>query len=77
MTGGFLYLETGVGFSRRVGPPIVSAAVATLVLTNFAMVLLAERASHDGHLFGAIWPIALTSTVAVVMVMSFLFKSIV
>ncbi|WP_166038136.1 EAL domain-containing protein [Sphingosinicella sp. YJ22] len=66
-----------MGFSRRVGPPIVSAAVATLVLTNFAMVLLAERASHDGHLFGAIWPIALTSTVAVVMVMSFLFKSIV
>ncbi|HEY0324557.1 MAG TPA: EAL domain-containing protein [Allosphingosinicella sp.] len=66
-----------MGFSRRVGPPIVSAAVATLVLTNFAMVLLAERASHDGTLFGSIWPIALTSTVAVVMVMSFLFRSIV
>ena len=66
-----------MGFSRRVGPPIVSAAVATLVLTNFAMVLLAERASHDGTLFDSIWPIALTSTVAVVMVMSFLFRSIV
>ena len=66
-----------MGFSRRVGPPIVSAAVATLVLTNFAMVLLAERASHDGVLFDAMWPIALTSTVAVVLVMSFLFKSIV
>ena len=77
MNGGFTCLEIGVGFSRRVGPPIVSAAVATLVLTNFAMVLLADRASQDGHLFAAIWPIALTSTVAVVLVMSFLFKSIV
>ena len=66
-----------MGFSRRVGPPIVSAAVATLVLTNFAMVLLANRASQDGHLFSAIWPIALTSTVAVILVMSFLFRSIV
>jgi len=67
-----------LGYSRRVGPPIVSAAVATLVLTNFAMVMLAERASGpDNQPFSAIWPVALTSTVAVVLVMSFLFKSIV
>ncbi|HEY0114707.1 MAG TPA: EAL domain-containing protein [Allosphingosinicella sp.] len=67
-----------MGYSRRVGPPIVSAAVATLVLTNFAMVMLANSASGPaGELFGSIWPIALTSTVAVVLVMSFLFKSIV
>jgi diguanylate cyclase (GGDEF)-like protein len=66
-----------LGYSRRVGPPIVSAAVATLVLTNFAMVLLAQRAGGaGGELFSAIWPVALTSTVAVVLVMSFLFKSI-
>ena len=64
-------------YSRRVGPPIVSAAVATLVLTNFAMVMLAHRAGGpEGHLFASIWPIALTSTVAVVLVMSLLFKSI-
>jgi diguanylate cyclase (GGDEF)-like protein len=70
-------LETGLGYSRRVGPPIVSAAVATLVLTNFAMVMLAQRAGGPGgDLFAAIWPVALTSTVAVVLVMSFLFKSI-
>ena len=67
-----------MGYSRRVGPPIVSAAVATLVLTNFAMVMLAQAASGPaGSLFGSIWPVALTSTVAVVLVMSFLFKSIV
>jgi diguanylate cyclase (GGDEF)-like protein len=52
--------------------------VATLVLTNFAMVLLAQRAGGpNGDFFSAIWPVALTSTVAVVLVMSFLFKSIV
>jgi diguanylate cyclase (GGDEF)-like protein len=67
----------GLGYSRRVGPPIVSAAVATLVLTNFAMVMLAHRAGGpEGELFSAIWPVALTSAVAVIMVMSFLFKSI-
>ncbi|HZG46548.1 MAG TPA: diguanylate cyclase, partial [Allosphingosinicella sp.] len=66
-----------MGYSRRVGPPIVSAAVATLVLTNFAMVMLAQRAGGpEGELFSSIWPVALTSTVAVVLVMSFLFKSI-
>jgi diguanylate cyclase (GGDEF)-like protein len=42
------------------------------------MVLLANSAGGaEGHLFDSIWPIALTSTVAVVLVMSFLFKSIV
>ena len=67
-----------MGYSRRVATPIVSAAVATLVLTNFAMVMLAQLAGGaEGELFSSIWPIALTSTVAVVLVMSFLFKSIV
>jgi diguanylate cyclase (GGDEF)-like protein len=64
-------------YSRRVAAPIVSAAVATLVFTNFAMVMLAHGAGGpEGHLFASIWPIALTSTVAVVLVMSLLFKSI-
>lgn len=63
--------------SRRVGPPIVAAAVATLVLTNFAMVMLVQGAGGAAdHLFETIWPIALTSTVAVILVMSLLFRSI-
>jgi diguanylate cyclase (GGDEF)-like protein len=67
-----------VGYSRRVASPIVSAAVATLVLTNFAMVMLVGDAGDaDLSLFASIWPIALTSTVAVILVMSFLFKSLV
>jgi diguanylate cyclase (GGDEF)-like protein len=67
-----------VGYSRKVGPPIVSAAVATLVLTNFATVSIVRDGTSTGlELFGAIWPIALTSAVAVVLVMSFLYRSLV
>ena len=67
-----------MGYSRKVGPPIVSAAVATLILTNFATVsIVREDTSSRFELFGAIWPISLTSAVAVVLVMSFLYRSLV
>jgi len=67
-----------VRYSRKVGPPIVSAAVATLVMTNFATVSIVKDASASRiDLFWSIWPIALTSAVAVILVMSFLYKSIV
>jgi len=66
-----------VGYSRRVGPPIVSAAVATIVLTNFATVsIVKESASSRLELFTTIWPIALTSAVAIILVMSFLYRSL-
>jgi diguanylate cyclase (GGDEF)-like protein len=65
-------------YSRKIGPPIVSATVATLVLTNFATVSVLKNANPSGPgLFGAIWPIALTSAVAVILIMSFLYKSLV
>ena len=65
-------------YSRKIGPPIVSAAVATLVLTNFATVsIVKDNTSSQLELFGSIWPIALTSAVAVILVMSFLYKSLV
>jgi diguanylate cyclase (GGDEF)-like protein len=65
-------------YSRKVGPPIVSAAVATLVLTNFATVsIVKDDASSRFELFSSIWPISLTSAVAVILVMSFLYKSLV
>ena len=65
-------------YSRKIGPPIVSAAVATLVLTNFATVsIFKDNTNSQFELFGSIWPIALTSAVAVILVMSFLYKSLV
>src|SRR4051812_36865332 len=70
--------ESLLRYSRKVGPPIVSAAVATLVLTNFATVsILKDDANSRFELFSSIWPIALTSAVAVILVMSFLYKSLV
>ena len=66
-----------MGYSRRVGPPIVAAAVATLVLTNFATVsIIRDDANSRLELFSTIWPIALTSAVAVILVMSFLYRSL-
>ncbi|MFN3943935.1 MAG: putative bifunctional diguanylate cyclase/phosphodiesterase [Allosphingosinicella sp.] len=66
-----------MGYSRKLGPPIVSAAVATIVLTNFAMATIVRSHNQGGFkLFEAIWPIALTSAVAVVLVMSFLYRSL-
>lgn len=67
-----------MGYSRKLGPPIVSAAVATIVLTNFATVSIVRAQADNGmQLFSAIWPIALTSAVAVILVMSFLYRSLV
>ncbi len=67
-----------MGYSRKLGPPIVSAAVATIALTSFATVTMVRgEAGHDLSLFAAIWPITLTSAVAVILVMSFLYKSLV
>ena len=67
-----------MGYSRKVGPPIVSAAVATLVLTNFATVSIVKDGTTSRlELFSSIWPIALTSAVAVILVMSFLYRSLV
>jgi diguanylate cyclase (GGDEF)-like protein len=48
------------------------------VLTNFATVsIVREDGASRMELFGTIWPISLTSAVAVVLVMSFLYRSLV
>ena len=64
-----------MGYSRKLGPPIVAASVATLVLTNFAILMLV---SHGAHvvLFSSVWPILLTSSTAIILVMSFLYRAL-
>ncbi|HLL59420.1 MAG TPA: diguanylate cyclase, partial [Allosphingosinicella sp.] len=67
-----------MGYSRKLGPPIVAAAVATIALTNFATITIVKvHAPANAQLFGSIWPIALTSAVAIILVMSFLYRSLV
>ncbi len=66
-----------MGYSRKVAAPIVSAAVTTIVLTNFATVSIVRDDSYSSlEVFRSIWPIALTSAVAVVLVMSFLYRTV-
>jgi diguanylate cyclase (GGDEF)-like protein len=66
-----------VAFSKKLGPPIVAASIATIALTSFATVSLVRAAVPDLHLFHTIWPIVLTSAVSVVLVMSTLYRSLV
>lgn len=62
-----------MGYSRKLGPPLVSASVATIVVANFCTVWILAAAGADVlHLFRSIWPLVLATTVMVVLVMSFL-----
>jgi PleD family two-component response regulator len=55
----------------------VAAAIATIALTSFATVSLVRTALPDDlRLFHAIWPIVLTSAVAVILVMSTLYQAL-
>jgi len=66
-----------VGYSRKLVPPIVAAAVATIVFNGFSVVMIAkDQGLPRIELFGAIWPIILTSAVAVLLVMSTLYRSL-
>jgi len=63
--------------SRRLAPPMVSAAIAMIAVTNFATVKIAKgELTVDSAAFFSIWPIALSSAVAVILVMSFLYRSL-
>ena len=71
-------MRSGMRYSRKLGPPIVSAAIATIVLTNFAIATIVRGpAGGSVGLFHSIWPIALTSAVAVILVMSTLYHALV
>ncbi|MGZ8281658.1 MAG: putative bifunctional diguanylate cyclase/phosphodiesterase [Allosphingosinicella sp.] len=55
----------------------MAAAIATIAFTSFATISLVRVAMPDLRLFNTIWPIVLTSAVAVVLVMSTLYRSLV
>jgi diguanylate cyclase (GGDEF)-like protein len=66
-----------MAFSRKLAPPIVSAAVAMIAVTSFAIVTIAKGDTDlGGSSFWSIWPISLSSAVAVILVMSFLYRSV-
>ena len=64
--------------SRKLAPPMVSAAIAMIAVTNFTTVKIAKGESYlTPGAFYSIWPIALSSTVAVILVMSLLYRSLI
>lgn len=57
--------------------PMVSAAVALIVVTNYCIVLiLGNQGTIASDLVSAVWPIALPSTLAVILVMSSLYRAL-
>ncbi len=61
----------------RVLPFIVAAAVAMIAVTNFSVLrLLAEATTTGVPLFYSVWPILLTSTVTIILVMSTLYSAL-
>jgi diguanylate cyclase (GGDEF)-like protein len=63
--------------SRKYVGPIVAAAVAMIGVTNFVTMALVKAAASgsQGNLFGTVWPILLSSAVALFLVVSFLYRS--
>lgn len=66
-----------MAYSRKLLGPVVSAAIATICFTSFATVVITRSDLDNGNeLFRAVWPITLTSAVAVVLVMSLLYRTL-
>lgn len=58
-------------------PFIVAAAVAMIAITNFSILrLLAQHAEAGAGLFYSVWPLLLTSTAAIILVMSSLYHAL-
>ena len=64
-------------FSKILCPPLVSAAIAVIVLENYSIIRLLTRGQKTSlELFYSIWPTALVSSVIVILVMSLLYNSL-
>lgn len=67
-----------MSWSKKVLAPMVSSAVALIAVTNYCIVMLVGNPSASAtELLWTIWPIALPSSVAVVLVMSTLYRTLI
>lgn len=71
-------LGVAVPYSRKILSAVVSAAVAMLCFTSFATVMIIRSRIGEGgvEILGTIWPITLTCAVAVTLVMSALYRTL-
>lgn len=66
-----------MSYSKKLLAPLVSAAITLIAVTNYWIVLtIGRRVASATDLMNAIWPVALPSSVAVLLVMSTLYHSL-
>jgi diguanylate cyclase (GGDEF)-like protein len=65
--------NVALSHSRKVIGPMVSSAVAIIVVTNYCIFRVLGTSGSTEQVFKAIWPIAVPATVAVILVMSTLY----
>lgn len=66
-----------MNYSRKLLGPMVSSAVALIVVTNYCLIrILARPESTTAELLNAIWPMALPASIAVILVMSTLYHTL-
>jgi diguanylate cyclase (GGDEF)-like protein len=64
-------------YSKKLLAPMVSSAVALIVVTNYCIVkIVGHPGASTTELLSAIWPIALPTSVTVVLVMSTLYQAL-
>ena len=62
-----------LGHSRRLLGPIVSSAIAIIVVTNYCIFHILNARGSTAEALKTIWPMAVPATVTVVLVMSTLY----
>src|SRR5579864_920849 len=62
-----------LGHSRKLLGPMVSSAVAIIVVTNYCIFHLLGTLGSTAEVFKTIWPMAVPATVTVILVMSTLY----
>ncbi len=66
-----------MNYANKLLAPMVSSAVALIVVTNYCILqIIGNAGASASELFSVIWPIALPSSVAVVLVMSALYQAL-
>lgn len=70
-------LQSVMNHKRKLLSPMVSAAVVLIVVTNFCILQILGKSAHSAsELISAIWPLALPSSVAVILIMSTLYQTV-
>lgn len=66
-----------MSYKKKLLAPMVSAAIVLIAVTNYCIIEILRRPGQAANeLFWAIWPIALTTSVAVILIMSTLYHAL-